>query len=309
MRNRLANVPTGFVSVLFFLLSTVVAFPQVTLAGLQAEKDYGIRVYSDKPFSRDGFITLESAPEHGGLETASIRFDPQDLSGIFRSVAGGWEAPGPNVPPMTLEGRAKLAERISPDNVPNPALGNDPQFLCAPQGFPRLWLDEELIENIHLEDRLLQLSQWDQTLREIWMDGRPLPTPEDIAELGQTFYGYSVGRWERDTLIVETVGLDERNWIDDDTGYPFSSEARFEERYRRVAPDAIAVQYTLYDPKYYATPWVGDFKPWRRMPRAFVTHVGWFGLYSGVTEAICAPMNEAEFHQRNEPAYADLPQP
>ena len=129
------NHPHDFLKSLF-LLSTVVAFPQVTLAGLQAEKDYGIRVYSDKPFSRDGFITLESAPENGVLETASIRFDPQDLSGIFRSFAGGWEAPGPNVPPMTLEGRAKLAERISPDNVPNPALGNDPQFLCAPQGFP-----------------------------------------------------------------------------------------------------------------------------------------------------------------------------
>ena len=82
-------------------------------------------------------------------------------------------------------------------------------------------------------------------------------------------------------------------------------EARFEERYRRVAPDAISVQYTLYDPTYYATPWVGDLKPWRRMPKAFVTHVGWFGLYSGVTEAICAPMNEEEFHLRNEPAYAN----
>ena len=314
MRNRLANLPTGFVWVLFFSLLTVVAFPSLTLAGSQEEeKDYGLRTYSDKPFSRDGFITAGTAPEDVQLETATIRFDPQDLSGIYRSVAGGWESPGPNVPPMTVEGRVVLAERVSPDQVADPAseiqslrsTGNDPQFLCAPQGFPRLWLDQELIENIHLEDRLLQLSQWDQTLREIWMDGRALPTPEDIAELGQTFYGYSVGQWEGDTLIVETVGLDERNWIDDDWGYPFSSEVRFEERYRRVAPDAISVQFTLYDPKYYATPWVGNLKPWRRMPRAFVTHVGWFGLYSGVTEAICAPMNEEEFHLRNEPVYAN----
>jgi hypothetical protein len=309
MRNRLVNVPTAFVWVRLLLLSAaLVACPLVTLAGTQAEQ-FGARDYSDLPFSKDGFITLESAPEDGRLETASIRFDPHDLSGIYRSVAGGWESLGPNVPPMTVEGRSKLSERVSADNVPNPALSNDPQFSCDPQGFPRLWLDQELIENIHLEDRLLQLSQWDQTLREIWMDGRPLPTSEDIAELGQTFYGYSVGRWEGDTLVVETVGLDERNWIDDDTGYPFSSEARFEERYRRVAPDVITVQYTLYDPQYYATPWVGDVKPWRRMPRALVTHVGWFGLFSGVTEAICAPMNEAEFHERNFPAYEDLPQP
>ena len=104
MRNRLADVTTGCVSVLFLLVSTVVAFPQVTLARLQEDKEYGLRDYSVLPFSRDGFITPESSAEDGGLETASIRFDPQDLSGIYRSVAGGWEAPGPNVPPMTVEG-------------------------------------------------------------------------------------------------------------------------------------------------------------------------------------------------------------
>jgi hypothetical protein len=239
-----------------------------------------------------------------GIETAALKFDVHDFSGIWRSVAGGLETIGPNVPSMTPAGMAKLRERISADRVENPALSNDPQFKCNPQGFPRLWLDQELIENVHLEDRLLQISQWEQTVREIWMDGRKVPTPEDIAELGLTFYGYSVGRWERDTLIVDTVGLDGRNWIDDDYGYPISPEARIEERYRRVGPDIISLQYTLYDPKYYTAPWVGDIKPWRRTPRAMNTHFGWFGLFSGVTEAICAPANEEEYHQRNAPLYA-----
>jgi hypothetical protein len=238
-----------------------------------------------------------------GVETAAIHFDVHDLSGIFRSVAGGLETIGGNVPSMTPVGMKKLSERISADRVENPALSNDPQFKCDPQGFPRLWLDHEVIENIHLEGRLLQLSQWEQTLREIWMDGRALPTPEDLAELKPMFYGYSVGRWERDTLVVDTVGLDERNWIDDNYGFPISNQARMEERYRRVGPDVIAVQYTLYDPKYYTAPWVGDIKPWRRMPRVMSTHLGWFGLFSGTTEAICAPINEEQYHQRNAPAY------
>jgi len=135
------------------------------------------------------------------------------------------------------------------------------------------------------------------------MDGRELPSGETLAKLGPTFYGYSVGKWQGDTLIVQTTGLDERNWLDDDYGYPLSFDARIEERYRRVGPDVISVQYVLYDSKNYTAPWVGDIKPWRRMPREMTTHFGWYGLFSGVTEAICAPVNEQEYHERNRPAY------
>ena len=281
MRDRFVKSAPVLVPVVFFLLIAL------ALAGPSlAQKEQGFEA---------------------GIETAGIKFEVHDLSGIFRSVAGGLETIGPNVPSMTPVGMAKLAERISADRVTDPALSNDPQFKCDPQGLPRLWLDHEVIENVHLEGRILQLSQWEQTMREIWMDGRPLPTPEDLAVLGRQFYGYSVGRWERDTLIVDTVGLDERNWVDDDYGYPMSSGARLEERYRRVGPDVIAVQYTLYDPKYYTAPWVGDIKPWRRLPRAMSTHFGWFGLFSGVTEAICAPVNEQEYHERNGPAYVTTP--
>jgi hypothetical protein len=276
MRNRFVKLQPVVVPLAFFSLLVAVAGP------LLAQKEPGFEA---------------------GVETAGVHFDTHDLSGIWRSVAGGLETIGPNVPAMTPVGMAKLGERISADRVPDPRLSNDPQFKCDPQGFPRLWLDQELIENIHLDGRLLQLSQWEQNVREIWMDGRALPTPEDLAELKPTFYGYSVGRWERDTLVVDTVGLDERNWIDDDYGYPMSPGARMEERYRRVGPDVITVQFTLYDPKYYTAPWVGDLKPWRRMPRAMNTHLGWYGLFSGVTEAICAPMNEEQYHQRNAPAY------
>jgi hypothetical protein len=319
MRNRLGNLRPALVSVLFFSLSTFMVFSLLTVAEPQQQQQqqrYQPRelppyraIMENAPVSKDGFVEYQGQR----LETAAIQFDIRDLSGIYRSVAGGRESFGDeqSIPPMTTAGREELAKRISADRVSDPALSNDPQFDCDPQGFPRLFLDHELIENIHLDGRILQLSQWDQTLREIWMDGRKLPTPEEIAELGPAFYGYSVGRWQGDTLIVDTVGMDPRNWIDDDTGYPYSSEARIEERYRRVGPDVVVIQHTLYDPKFYAAPWVGDLKPMRRMPRALVTHAGWFGLFSGVVEAICAPMNELEFHERNAPAYnfSGQPQP
>jgi hypothetical protein len=287
--------------VVFWSLSAVGALSLVALDGSQLQQERSRREeIAEAPISKDGYVKLPSGEMY---ETAAIRFDLHDLSGIWGSFPGGWESFGPDVPPMTVEGREVLAKRFSADRVSNPLLANDPQYKCAPQGFPRLWFDQELIENIHLNDKLLQLSQWEQTLREIWMDGRKLPTPADLAELGPQYYGYSVGRWQGDTLIVDTVGLDDRNWIDDDNGYPLSSEARIQERYKRLNADAIAVQFVLYDPKYYATPWVGDVKPWRRMPRSTVTNSGWFGLYSGATEAVCAPMNERAYHDGSARAY------
>jgi hypothetical protein len=238
-----------------------------------------------------------------GIETADVRFDVHDLSGPWRSVAQGLETIGGNVPPMTPAGVARLNERVSADRVDDPIKSNDPQFKCNPQGFPRLWLDSEIIEYIHTADRIIQLSQWEEVVREIWMDGRKLPTKEELKQLGPRFYGYSVGRWQGDTLIVDTVGMDQRNWVDDDYGYPMSDEARIEERIRRVGPDVLAIQWTLYDAKFYTAPWVGDSKPSRRMPRRIMTHSGWYGTFSGTTEAICSPDNEAQYHEQNSDLY------
>jgi hypothetical protein len=290
-RPRLAVRPLLWISFLAISVGSL-----VTLAEAQRRVEL-----AGQPKSEGGFVTLRSGEV---VETAAFDYDERNLSGVYLPFTpSGYEAFGRTIPPMTTEGRAKLAERVSPDQVADAKINNDPQFACDPQGFPRLWFDQELIENIHLEGRLLQLSQWDATLREIWMDGRALPTREDLAVLGQAYYGYSVGEWQRDTLVVQTVGLDERNWIDDDFGYPLSAEARIEERYQRVGPDVLAVQYTLYDPKYYASPWVGEVKQWRRAPRALLTHAGWFGLFSGATEAICAPVNEQAFKKVEAPAY------
>ena len=283
MRNRL---PTLVLVLVFFFSLSVLTAPAPPFAQGPARQGVGRVDYS-------------------AVRKANT-FDVHDLSGIFRSVAGGLEVIGPDRPPMTPAGEAKFKTRTSADRVNNFKDNNDPQFGCNPQGFPRLWLDQELIENIHLDGRILQLTQWEQTLREIWMDGRELPSGETLARLGPTFYGYSVGKWEGDTLIVETTGFDERNWLDDDYGYPLSFDARIEERYRKVGPDVISVQYVLYDPKNYTAPWVGEIKPWRRMPREITTHFGWFGLFSGVTEAICAPVNEEEYHKGNRSIYEGI---
>ena len=63
------------------------------------------------------------------------------------------------------------------------------------------------------------------------------------------------------------------------------------ERYKRVDADTMTVQMTLIDPKYYTAPWESDIKTWKKQSREEVTFFGWYGLYSGVGELICAPEN------------------
>ena len=129
------------------------------------------------------------------------------------------------------------------------------------------------------------------------MDGRAVPSGEDLASLGQAWYGHAVGQWQGDTLVVQTVGLDDRAWVDL-FGYPKSSEARVEERYRRVDAETLEIELTLYDPQVYATPWVSDTKTWKLQPPDKMTFFGWRGLFSGAGELICAPMNANPINRR-----------
>jgi hypothetical protein len=243
-------------------------------------------------------------------------FDPHDLSGFWtrnegdRSIRGSKMA---DVPPMTPEGERLLNANIpvrgrpkgSPLNGDHPAyvravipaLSNDPIMECNPQGLPRLILDTEPTEWIQLPGRLVQFFQWGHIPREIWMDGRELPTGENLVNLGVSWFGMSVGKWEGDTLVVNTIGFDDRTWLDIH-GFPHSADMRLEERYRRDSFDHIEYTFTIYDPKIYRAPWVSDKKGWRRMPENQVSYFGWKG-FSGFLEGICAPVDEVDnFNKR-----------
>jgi hypothetical protein len=254
--------------------------------------------------------TLAAALALWGASAASAqaRFDPRDLSGIW--TISGHRSISANVPPMTPEGEARLnankptrgrflGEPLNGQHpgfvraVTLPSLGNDPAHKCNPNGFPRLLLDPEPVEFVQTSGRLLQLFQWERTLRELWMDGRPVPSGDNLENLGPAWYGHTAGGWQGNTLVMNTVGLDDRAWIDI-FGFPKSSEARIEERYTRTGPDTIELRMTMYDPKFYKGPWVSDVKTFKRVTRDATTFFGWYGLFSGITEGICAPMNEVD---------------
>ncbi len=95
---------------------------------------------------------------------------------------------------------------------------------------------------------LILILNPDLTYRQIFVDGRKL---EDAPN--PTWMGYSVGRWEGDTLVVESFGFNDRTWLDHD-GHPHTEALRVTERYRRRDVGNLDVEVTFSDPGVYARP-------------------------------------------------------
>src|SRR5262245_28914155 len=103
-------------------------------------------------------------------------FDPHDFSGYWLKDT----VRPKDSPPLTPAGM-KAMEGRRPDYLTKvPTENNDPMYKCNPQGFPRLvWEENEPLEIVMLPNRIPQLFQWERTLRELWMDGRALPSGQD----------------------------------------------------------------------------------------------------------------------------------
>jgi hypothetical protein len=207
--------------------------------------------------------------------TAPQAFDPRDLSGhwdrtspivSFGNVPTGAarENPGVQEAPFTPEGRA-MYEVNRPGYGPRRSTQrNDPLGRCEPLGLVR-HLTAEIIEPhntfeiVQTPGRILQFFEYRHDWREIWMDGRALPALTDV---DPKWNGFSVGRFEGDVLVVQSVGFDERSWVDK-FGYPHSEQMRLEERYRRVDAATLELVITLTDPVVYTRPWISDTKRFR----------------------------------------------
>ncbi len=232
-----------------------------------------------------------------GAQEDGSQFDPRDFSGVWHMEGGSGQFGPPNPPALTSAGMAAMQGRIPSRSVDDPSLSNDPSYQCNPEGFPKLLFDAEPIEILQLPDRMLQTFQWEGRIRYLWLDGRDLPTGENLDNLGPAWYGHSVAEWQENTLVVNTVGFDDRAWLDR-PGHPRSFNARIEERYQLLDADTIELRLTLFDPENYTDTWAGEPKIFRRLPSDQYTFFGWEGIFSGTTEQICAPMNEVETYNQ-----------
>ena len=218
--------------------------------------------------------------------TANLPFDAHDFSGIWMGRGGAFNSLSNNPPPMTAWGKARYDAAkpgIGPRAQP---LGNDPMMACNPIGYPRIaFYNAYPMEFVQTKDRLIEFFDFFYTHRTIYLDGRKLPDDPDPA-----WYGYSVGHWEGNTLVVETSGFNDQSWLDND-GHPHSDAMRIEERFQRVDHDTIESTLTLTDPKAYTAPWVSDKKTWKLQANG------------KMREDVCAPSDEETYKKdMREPA-------
>jgi hypothetical protein len=220
------------------------------------------------------------------FKVADHPFNPHDLSGVWGN--NGMELDLSALPPLTPWGKqqydATRAE-FGPEGVP---LSNskDGMLICDPLGYPRGYAYNYGFEFVMLPDRVFQFFELGHTWRTIWTDGRKLP--EDPPQ--QRWLGYSVGRWEGDTFVIEGNGYDERSWISEDRrnrvyGFAHSDQMRIVERYKRTSYGTLEASISVIDPKVFTKPWVTS---------------GTISLSPGTElwEYFCVPSESAEYNSR-----------
>jgi hypothetical protein len=171
-----------------------------------------------------------------------------DLNGLWNAVDGRFltniSRRAGVTPPFTPWAAALFKERQ--DNQ-----GRDrPAGFCLPHGIP----DAMLIPNypwkiVQTPGLTVILFENFTDFRQIFTDGRGYPP-----ETAGTWFGYSLGRWEGDEFVVESLGFNGKTWLDDG-GHPSSEEMKTTERFRRKDFGHLEIEFTFNDPKSYTKPW------------------------------------------------------
>lgn len=127
----------------------------------------------------------------------------------------------------------------------------DPTATCLPVGPSRAFTAPFPFQLVQGKDTIGLLFEYQSIWRAIYMDGRG--HPDDLADYPY-FMGHSIGRWEGETLVVETAGIDERSWLDT-AGHEHSAQLTLTERFVKKGPDALQWTVTYTDPVYFTRPW------------------------------------------------------
>lgn len=126
-----------------------------------------------------------------------------------------------------------------------------PSARCLPQGVPAMMLVRSYPwKLVQTPGAIVILFHESLHYRSIFTDGRGFPD-----DMPPSWLGYSIGRWEGETLVAQTAGLTEDTWLDD-LGHPHSEAMRVTERFRRRTAGTMDVEITIDDPKAYARPWM-----------------------------------------------------
>jgi len=147
---------------------------------------------------------------------------------------------------------------------------------CLPEGMPLVEMAPAPYKIVQTPGLTLMLYERDTTFRQVYTDGRKLPNDPQPSWLG-----YSVGKWDGDTLVVDTVGFNDRGWLDA-RGHTHSEALHLTERFHRLDFGQMEVQLTIDDAQTYTRPFTIKLKQ-RLLPD------------SDLLESICAE-NEKDAH-------------
>ena len=183
-----------------------------------------------------------------------------DFSGLWQPGGGGGSAPVAGGPPLSPEFGDIAAGRKEPLPYRPWALDlrkareadngkENPDGKCLPLGMVRMHSHPFPRKMIQVPGLIAILYEKGVDFRQIFTDGRALPKDPN-----PSFNGYSSGKWEGDTLIVESVGFRDDIWLDG-AGNPISESAKVTERFRRPNFGSLEIEVTVDDPKAYTAPW------------------------------------------------------
>src|ERR1700686_2387872 len=234
--------------------------------------------------------TLAQTAEQPGAGMAPIAAPTPDLSGLWIRLRD----PGHSsinldftkvVSPMTpwAEAKFKAANSIYRGSSPDDAL-KDPIFNCFPPGVPRIYLLNFPVQIVQIPGQVIMLFEFDHFVRRIYTDGRP-----HDKDAGPLWMGDSIGRWEGDTLVADTVGFNDKTTLDRE-GYPHSDALHLVERIRRVDHDSLVIDLTVDDPKAYTKPWgaklIFQLRPdWKIMEHVCEDNAIFVGFNKKATQA------------------------
>jgi hypothetical protein len=177
----------------------------------------------------------------------------------------------PEESPMRPEGAAIFRRN---------AAASLPSSQCLPIGVPLDTMLSEVSKIVQTPALIVIMLENDSAVRQVYLDGRELPQ-----DPSPSWFGYSVGRWDGDTLVVDTIGFNDKSWLDL-MGHPHSDAMHLTERYRRRDFGHMEVETTVDDPKLYTRPFTVK-----------VTHQ--LLADSDILEYICAENEKDDHHMKS----------
>jgi len=188
-------------------------------------------------------LFAQGGAKAGGAQAGAAA---HDIFGVWNFDENGGPGIAANLVPkdvtMTAWGQEKFKENGT-------TLSGTTYNNCEPLGFTSYPAYPHPIEIQQIPGRIIIFHEVDHVWRTIWMDGRPLPKLEDMP-YGPSILGTSIGHWDGNDLVIETIGLNEKTWLDT-AHHPHSDQMKVTERFHRVDHDNMAVTMTFDDPKAY----------------------------------------------------------